>query len=149
MVPSEFVLLDSLPRITNGKVDRKALPSPDQSIIGLEENCGAPRSTVEEILVGIWLDVLKLKRVGVHDNFFYIGGHSLTATQVISRIRGAFQVEIPLRALFEKPTVEELAIAIMERRGEGIQEGEVSPALAELESLSEEETPCHLVEQDK
>jgi acyl carrier protein len=70
------------------------------------------------MLVGIWVDVLKLEHVGVHDNFFELGGHSLLATQVLSRIRRAFQIEIPLRALFEKPTVEELAITIMERQAE-------------------------------
>jgi len=87
--------------------------------------------------------------VGIHDDFFDIGGHSLLATQVISRIRRAFQLDIPLRALFEKPTVEELAIAIMERQAEGVQEEQVSRILAGVESLSEEETQRHLVEQDK
>lgn len=109
MVPSAFVYLDALPRTPNGKVDRKALPSPDQSVIGLEESYVAPRSSVEEILVGIWVDVLKLERVGIHDNFFELGGHSLLATQVISRLRNAIQIELPLRALFEAPTIASLA----------------------------------------
>jgi acyl carrier protein len=118
MVPSAFVYLDALPRTPNGKVDRKTLPPPDQTSIGLDESYVAPRGPLEEMLVGIWVDVLKLEHVGVHDNFFELGGHSLLATQVLSRIRRAFQIEIPLRALFEKPTVEELAITIMERQAE-------------------------------
>jgi acyl-coenzyme A synthetase/AMP-(fatty) acid ligase/acyl carrier protein len=115
MVPSAFVFLESLPVTPNGKVDRIALPLPDQSRPELEENYVAPRTSIEEALAGIWAEILKLERVGIHDNFFDLGGHSLLATQVISRVRRAFQVEIPLRAMFEKPTVEELAIAIMER----------------------------------
>ncbi len=87
MVPSAFVHLAELPRTPNGKVDQRALPPPDQSVIGLEENYVAPRSSVEEILVGIWVEVLKLERVGIHDNFFELGGHSLLATQVIARLR--------------------------------------------------------------
>ena len=109
----------------------------------------APRTSVEEVLAGIWAEVLTLEQVGIHDNFFDLGGHSLLATQVISRIRSAFQTEIPLRALFEKPTVEELAIAIMERQAEGAQEEHVSRILAGVESLSEEETQRHLIEQEK
>ena len=149
MVPSALVFLDSLPLTPNGKVDRKALPIPDQSRLDLEESFAAPRTSVEEVLAGIWAEVLKLVRVGIHDNFFDLGGHSLLATQVISRIRRAFQLEIPLRALFEKPTVEELAIAIMERQTEGVQEEQVSRIWAGVESLSEEETQRHVVEQDK
>ncbi len=115
MVPSAFVELDGLPLTPNGKVDRHALPLPDQS----EESFVAPRTSIEEALARIWAEILKLERVGIHDNFFHIGGHSLLATQVISLIGRAFQIDIPLRALFEKPTVEELAIAIMERQAEG------------------------------
>ena len=150
MVPSAFVFLDSLPLTPNGKVDRGSLPPPNQSRPELEENYVTPRTPVEEVLADIWVEVLNLERVSIHDNFFELGGHSLLATQVIARIRSAFQIEIPLRALFEKPTVEELAIAIMERQAEReVQEEEVSRVLGELESLSEEETQGYLVEQDK
>ena len=114
MIPSAFVILDALPLTPNGKVDRKALPVPDQSRPELEESYQAPRTPIEEMLVGIWAEVLKLEKIGIHDNFFDLGGHSLLATQVISHIRAAFQVELPLRSLFEKPTVVGLAEAIMQ-----------------------------------
>src|SRR5262249_23582769 len=110
MIPSVFVVLDALPLMPNGKVDRKALPAPGQSRPELEQGYQAPRTPMEEILAEIWKEVLKLERVGVHDNFFNLGGHSLIATQVVSRIRDACQTNIPLRTLFEKPTVEELAV---------------------------------------
>ncbi|MCB8765707.1 amino acid adenylation domain-containing protein [Planktothrix agardhii 1029] len=109
MVPSAFVILESLPLTSNGKVDRRALPAPDfQS----EEQYVAPRNPIEEILASIWVKVLKVEQVGIHDNFFELGGHSLLATQLISRIRKAFKVEMPLRELFVAPTVAALAQVI-------------------------------------
>jgi acyl carrier protein len=109
MVPSAFVLMDTLPRTPHGKLDRRALPAPDQSRPEVEENFAAPRTPVEEAIVEIWREVLSLDRVGIHDNFFELGGHSLLATQVISRLREAFRVELPLRSLFERPTIAGLA----------------------------------------
>ncbi|WP_027248867.1 non-ribosomal peptide synthetase [Planktothrix agardhii] len=109
MVPSAFVILESLPLTSNGKVDRRALPAPDfQS----EEQYVAPRNPIEEILAAIWVKVLKVEQVGIHDNFFELGGHSLLATQLISRIRKTFKVEMPLRELFVAPTVAALAQVI-------------------------------------
>jgi acyl-coenzyme A synthetase/AMP-(fatty) acid ligase/acyl carrier protein len=108
MVPSVFVFLDSLPLTPNGKVDRKALPEPDHKRSEPEESFVAPRTEIERIVAGIWTEVLKTERVGVHDNFFELGGHSLLASQIVSRIRVALQVEVSLRALFEKPTVASL-----------------------------------------
>ncbi|WP_172844448.1 non-ribosomal peptide synthetase [Tumebacillus algifaecis] len=108
MIPHAFVLLDALPLTSNGKVDRKALPEPDWSVVG---NSGyiAPATPLEEILCGIWSDVLQADSIGTQDDFFERGGHSLSATQVIARIKTAFGVEIPLRALFEAPTVAKLS----------------------------------------
>ena len=114
MIPSAFVLLDALPLSPNGKVDRKALPAPDQSRPEPEESYVAPRTPVEEMLAEIWAEVLKLDKVGIDDNFFELGGHSLLATQLISRLHAAFKVEIPLRALFENPTVAGLAERVEE-----------------------------------
>ncbi len=105
MVPSAFVVLEALPLTPNGKVDRRALPEPDNARPELGEDFVAPRTPVEEVLVGIWEEVLGLERVGIHDDFFELGGHSLLATRVISRVRDVFQVELPLRSLFEEPTV--------------------------------------------
>jgi acyl-CoA synthetase (AMP-forming)/AMP-acid ligase II/acyl carrier protein len=114
MVPSAFVFLDALPLTANGKIDRKALPLPDQRRLELQEVYVAPRTPTEEMIAEIWAEVLKLDKVGIHDNFFELGGHSLLATQVISRLRDAFQLELPVRVLFERPTIEELALTVEE-----------------------------------
>jgi acyl carrier protein len=118
MVPSAFVLLASLPLTPNGKVDRRALPLPERGRLELERGFVAPRSPIEEVLAGIWAQVLGIERVGIHDNFFELGGHSLLATKVMSRIRESFQVELPLRRLFEAPSVADLAQQIEAARRE-------------------------------
>jgi amino acid adenylation domain-containing protein len=105
MVPSAFVFLDALPLSANGKIDRNALPVVDRRWPDLEPGYVAPRTEVESSLAEIWAEVLKLDQVGIHDDFFDLGGHSLLATQAISRINKALQVELPLRVLFEKPTL--------------------------------------------
>ena len=109
MVPSVFVLLESLPLSANGKVDRRALPMPGDVRAGLDAEYIAPRNEMEEHLVQIWADVLKLERVGVNDDFFDLGGHSLMATQVVSRIREQMNVDLPLSEMFGYPTIAELA----------------------------------------
>jgi amino acid adenylation domain-containing protein/FkbH-like protein len=131
MVPSAFVVLDSLPLTENGKVDRRALPAPDQLRPELEGKYVAPRTPSEELVAGIWAEVLKIERVGVQDDFFDLGGHSLNATQVISRVRESFKVEMPLRALFESPTIEALARTIAAlKRGEAANQMPPMVALA-------------------
>ncbi len=108
MIPSVFVGLEELPLTPNGKVNRRALPAPEYDA-QLHESYVAPLTPVEELLCGIWAEVLKVSRVGVNDNFFELGGHSLLATQVVSRVLQTFAVQLPLRALFEAPTVGALA----------------------------------------
>src|SRR6185295_13412407 len=111
MVPSAVVFLDELPLTPNGKVDRKALPEPEW-ISEASSVFVAARTPIEEVLSGIWEQVLSVERVGAHDNFFDLGGHSLLATQVISRMRESFNVELPLRVIFESPTIAESAKSV-------------------------------------
>ena len=149
MVPSVFVLLQALPLTSNGKVDRRALPSPDIAAAGTNQPCVAPRNPTETTLVEIWCQLLRRQSVSIHENFFHLGGHSLLATQVISRIAGTFNVELPVRAIFEAPTVARLAEAVQraqceQPRGSTVitrreRGGKANKLLAHLEKLSDEE----------
>jgi amino acid adenylation domain-containing protein len=114
MIPSAFVTLDSLPRLPNGKINRKALPAPDHTTPEAKTAYEPPVSSVEEELAEIWIKLLGVERIGIRDNFFDHGGHSLLATQLVARIYDAFQVSIPLRSIFEKNTIVELALVIEE-----------------------------------
>jgi amino acid adenylation domain-containing protein len=111
MIPGAWVELEHLPLTPNGKVDRKGLPAPDREGSEAGEEI-QPRTATEELLAGIWAQVLGLEKVGVEDNFFDLGGHSLLATQVISRVRQAFGIELELRQLFESPTVARFTVAV-------------------------------------
>jgi amino acid adenylation domain-containing protein len=123
MVPAVFVMVEALPLTPNGKVDRRALPPPEQLRPDVEQAFVAPRTPTEEVVAGLWAQVLGIEQVGVEDNFFELGGHSLLATQVLSRLRNAFHIELPLRALFEAPTVAGLAqrIEAASRDAQGLQ----------------------------
>ena len=118
VVPSQFLLLAALPLTRSGKIDRRALPVPEATRDSLESAFAPPSTPVEEILAGIWSDVLKIERIGVRDNFFELGGHSILATQVFSRIRDNLQVILPLRHLFERPTVQSLAAFVEAARAD-------------------------------
>src|SRR5215213_6054812 len=113
MVPSAFVPLDALPLTANGKLDRKTLPAPE--LASAEERYVAPRTPAEEVLAGIWAEVLRLERVGVHDSFFDLGGHSLLIMRLLAKIQATFDLEISIRTVFSMPTLEALAGEI-ERR---------------------------------
>ncbi|HWO43961.1 MAG TPA: amino acid adenylation domain-containing protein [Candidatus Eisenbacteria bacterium] len=119
MIPSRFVLLESLPLSANGKIDRRALPLSDRAMHPAAPPEAEPRNAVESAVASIWADILDLRRVSIHDNFFDLGGHSLLATRVISRLADAFGVELPLRAIFENPTVASLAEAVSTAGAQG------------------------------
>ncbi|MGH2621269.1 MAG: amino acid adenylation domain-containing protein, partial [Anaerolineales bacterium] len=116
MMPSAYVTLEALPLTANGKVDRKALPLPDYTRSGSNDAYTPPRNPTEELLVEIWARALQVEKVGIHDNFFSLGGHSLLAMKLTARIREVLRVELPLRDLFEMPTVAQLAAAIAKDR---------------------------------
>ena len=138
MVPSAFVLLDALPLTPHGKLDRHALPAPDHDKPDQGKTFVAPRTQVEEEVARIWAEVLELPQVGIYDNFFELGGHSLKATQIMSRLRATLQVELPLRTIFEEPTVEGLAEVLTWRQIEAAAPEDVARLVAELEALSNE-----------
>ena len=115
LVPSRFVFLDRLPLTPNGKLDRRALPAPEEGVGAFEHPYIAPRTPIEILLAAMWAEVLGVPRVGVHDDFFGLGGHSLRATQIIARARAAFRIELPLRSLFETPTVAGLSLTVARR----------------------------------
>ncbi len=112
MVPSFFVVLDALPLTPNHKLDYKALPLPDDSMVSEQKKTVLPRNPVEEMISDIWCSLLGRKTIGIHENFFDLGGHSLLATQVLSRICDAFQILLPIHKLFDCPTIESLAKVI-------------------------------------
>jgi hypothetical protein len=112
MVPAVFLFLDALPLTPNGKVDRAALPAPDWQRSEIQRDFVPPRTPVEELLAAVWSELLGIERIGIHDNFFELGGHSLKAGQLALRVRDTFAVELPVRTVFEAPTVAAMAVAI-------------------------------------
>lgn len=139
MVPSAFVVLEELPLMPTGKVDRKSLPAP----IHNRPNAGVPfvtpRDEIESKIASIWSEVLFIDELGIHDDFFELGGDSLTASQVISRVLKTFQLEIPIQLLFESPTVAKMAAVINAHGGKPLGDKELEQILSDLESLSDEE----------
>jgi acyl carrier protein len=109
MIPSPFVVLEALPLMPNGKVDCNALPLPDGTRPPLTGEFASPRTEIEELITQTWEEVLKIENIGIYDNFFELGGHSLLATQIIARLQEAFNKDVPLRVLFDSPTIAELA----------------------------------------
>jgi len=132
---------------STGKVDRRALPAPDASALARAGERVAPRTPIEQEIAAVWAEVLGLTRgeeagagaIGIHDNFFDLGGHSLLATQIVARLRGRYPVELPLRKLFEAPTVAGLAAAVEEALLAQQSEEELLRLLDELEGLPDNE----------
>lgn len=139
MVPSRIVFLRSLPLTGSGKVDRMALADPERFRPEVRADFAPPRNRTEEKVGKVWGELLKLDRVGIHDDFFDLGGHSLLVTQVVSRLRREFRIELPLRSVFECPTVAALAAEIDRR-----QQADEGRLMKSIESLSEEEAQALL-----
>ena len=149
MMPSHFVALDSLPLTPNGKLDRNALPAPGQASLGPERTFVAPGDVIEEVLAGIWGEVLGLESVGVTENFFNMGGHSLLATQLVSRLRGIFRVDLTLRDLFAAPTVRDLSKAIIAYEAKPGQTEKIARVLKRIDRMSVEKIEERLQEQKR
>jgi acyl carrier protein len=148
-------VVEQLPQTGSGKVDRKRLAELAGENVTAKAKGVKPRTEIEELLAGIWADVLRVETpgaLGVEDNFFELGGHSLLATQLISRVRDVFKVELPLRRLFEAPTVVEMAQFIIQRRHDSTLADKIEPIeendeglLSQIDQLSSEEVEALLV----
>ncbi|MDR3410978.1 MAG: phosphopantetheine-binding protein, partial [Formivibrio sp.] len=112
MVPAHFVILGALPLTPNGKVDRKALPAPSIQSVAVTASVAAPRNGTEKALAAIWSELLKVDNVGVDDDFFDLGGHSLMAFKALSRIRDIFEVDLQVQDFFENPTIAGIAMLL-------------------------------------
>jgi len=149
MIPAHFILLDEMPLTANGKLNRRALPAVDSSRPELKGLYVAPRTPVEEVLAGIWREVLGVEKAGVHDNFFELGGHSLLATQVISRVRELLQAEVPLHLLFERPTVAGFADTLIENERAPGQVAATARLLKKIKNMSPAEKQSMLTGRGK
>jgi acyl carrier protein len=151
MVPSAFVTLEALPITSSGKVDHRALPAPEGDRPDLDQEFVAPRTETEAILADeIFGKILGLDEVGAQDSFFELGGNSLQATQLVTRIRTRFGVQLPLRSIFESPTVTSLA-GVIDRERKPVEKlaDEEERLLREIEEMSEEEAERLLVHEGK
>ena len=146
MIPSIFVTLKEIPLTPNGKVNRAELPVPQLSEDGASANFVAPRTPVEETLAEIWRETLGVGQVGVESNFFDLGGHSLLATRVVTQIRERFGVELPLRVLFESPTIAGLAQHLDDVEVKETQLSRILSMLENVENISEEEVTALLAQ---
>ena len=140
MIPSAFVILDTLPMTPNGKIDRRRLPEPGNLRPTLDNPYTAPRTPMERDLAAIWAEVLALDRVGVEDSFFDLGGHSLGAARILSHVDAAFNVDLPLKALFDRPTVAGMAQAILAAQVSSMQPEVIDQLLSELELMADADT---------
>jgi hypothetical protein len=139
MVPASFEIIDALPLLPGGKINRRALPTPRFTRTEADESFVAPRTPIERLLAVEWCDVLKLERIGIHDNFFELGGHSLLAAKVVSRVRGSLEIQIGMVDLFQAPTIAGLAALLFPRGAQHEPEDDLAALLGELASLTDDE----------
>jgi amino acid adenylation domain-containing protein len=149
MIPSAFVSLEALPLIGLGKIDRRALPEPDYSRSRLETPYVGARRELEQQLVAMWEEILDVRPIGIHDNFFDLGGHSLTALQIISRVIEALKLELPVKALFESPTIAEMAEIIEQNRTKPASDVEIARMLGEVETMTDVEAEAAVKQLDR
>jgi acyl carrier protein len=138
MIPADFVMLESMPLTPNGKVDRRALPAPAKNMLRSKQDYVAPRTDTESLLAQIWSEILGLERVGVEDNFFTLGGHSLQATRVVARMRDALKMDVPLPLLFQATTIAKLAEVVEQLKQENAS-GRSAAALPQIEPVDRDE----------
>jgi amino acid adenylation domain-containing protein len=149
MIPAAFLTLGAFPLTTSGKVDRQALPPPDEDRSMLRTGLVEPRTPAEKELAAMWCELLGVKQVGIHDNFFELGGHSLILTQLASRINEAFRVQLPLRVLFNVPSIVEMTTAIAARQMEQAEPAELAQMLDDLRQISPDEIQKLLEEENE
>lgn len=138
MAPSSFVILESLPLTPNGKTDRKSLPAPDANS-SLPKQVEAPSNATEEVLMGVWKEVLLVENVGIHENFFDLGGHSLSAVQVMARVEDLLGIDVSVALLFDAPTIAELALKIVQQQMAAQDVETMAALLTALEQLPDNE----------
>jgi amino acid adenylation domain-containing protein len=146
MLPAWFVVLNSLPLNSSGKIDRNALPAPTNEDLGPEQEYVAPRNPTEEIVAAIFVEVLQTEQVGILDNFFESGGHSLLVIQLVARLRETFQVEVPMKRIFDDPTVAGVSAALLEEEGERLRVERTAELMVKLAAVSDDQADSMLEE---
>ncbi len=149
MTPHDFVMLEAIPLTDTRKVDRRALPDPGTSRPELTTPYVAPGTPIEKELAKIWAEVLSTDEVGIDDDFFDLGGHSLLATRIISRIIATFKLQLPVRALFDSPTIAAMSVVISTKEERKASEEDLKKLLSEVEFLSEKASEELLAEHVK
>jgi acyl carrier protein len=148
MIPTEFVFLDELPLTSTGKIDRRALPEPNHQRCDRGIDITRPRTPIEATLANIWAEVLSVPIISINDRFFELGGHSLAASQVISRVNQRFHLELSLKALFDAPTIAEMALLITENKASRASETELAQIMSEVEAMADIEAQEQLARTD-
>ncbi|MBN2549025.1 MAG: amino acid adenylation domain-containing protein [Anaerolineales bacterium] len=148
MLPKEYVFLDALPLGPSGKIDRRSLPAPAATFKDRTSKV-APRNDLERVLVGIWEEILGVQEPGIHDSFFDLGGHSLLAVRLIVQLVETFQVELPMRSVFEAPTIAQVAELIKEKSGNPAKIERIASLLLQLAAMSDEQAEALLASKDK
>jgi acyl carrier protein len=139
MVPGVVVMMERLPQTANGKVDRKALPDPDKTETKRETEYVAPRNVIEEAVAGIWKEILGVQQVSIHDNFFNVGGHSILAMRLLSRLRETFRVQLSVRNFFGLATVAEISQALVANETKPGRTEKIARLLGKVADMSPEE----------